>query len=180
MKSYREMLLLTVAILAGAAPIRAANPGQTGASALDVVPARMPFDTPYGPPISLRRAEAVAHAAIAEATRRGWQMNVAVVDSGANLVAFLRMDAAQLASIGIAQDKALAAVKFRRPTRYFEDAVQKSGLNYVVTLAGVVASRGGIPLIEHGAIIGAVGCSGGAGSQDEAVCSVAADVINRQ
>lgn len=175
------MSILAATVLAGAALTQAADPaGQTGTSALDAIPAKMPFDIPYGSPISLQRAQAVAQAALAEATRRGWRMNIAVVDSGANLVTFVRMDGAQLASISVAQHKASTAVKYRRPTKYFEDAVQKSGLSYVMTLDGVIASRGGIPLIEHGRIIGAVGCSGGAGSQDEVVCSAAAAVINKQ
>jgi uncharacterized protein GlcG (DUF336 family) len=118
-------------------------------------------------------------AAVEEATKKGWPMNIAVVDSGANLVAFLRMDNAQLASIAIAEHKARAAAKYRRPTKVFEDAVQKVDLKYIMTLDDVVASRGGIPLIEDGKIIGAVGCSGGTGSQDEAICTAGAAVINK-
>ena len=106
-------------------------------------------------------------------------MNIAVVDSGANLVAFLRMDDAQLASIPIAEHKARAAVKYRRPTKAFEDVVQKFDLKYILTLDDVIASRGGIPLTEEGKIIGAVGCSGGTGSQDEATCTAGAAVVNK-
>jgi len=175
---FLTMSVLAATVLAGAALTQAANSGQAGTSPQEAVPAKMPYDIPYGPPISLQRAQAVVRAAMAEAERRGWQMNIAVVDSGGNLVAFVRMDGAMLASISIAQHKAMAAVTYRRPTRYFEDAVQKSGLNYVMTLDGVIASRGGIPLIDHGRIIGAVGCSGGAGSQDEAVCEAASALIN--
>jgi uncharacterized protein GlcG (DUF336 family) len=106
-------------------------------------------------------------------------MNVAVVDSGANLVAFGRMDGAQLASITISEHKARTAAKFRRPTKAFEEAIQKSGYTYNMTLDDVVASRGGIPLIEDGKLIGAIGCSGGSGSQDEVVCAAAAATINK-
>src|SRR5262245_16348137 len=120
----------------------------------------MPFSNAYGPPIGAQRANAVIEAAAAEASKRGWPMNIAVVDSGANLVAFLRMDDAQLASIAIAEHKARAAAKFRRPTKVFEDVVQKFDFKYILTLDDVVASRGGIPLIEGGKIIDAVGCSG--------------------
>ena len=87
---------------------------------------------------------------------------------GGNLVAFARMDGAQLASIAIAEHKARAAARYRRPTMAFENGVQKFGLNYLMTLDDVIASRGGIPLVEGGKIIGAIGCSGGTGSQDEA------------
>jgi uncharacterized protein GlcG (DUF336 family) len=71
------------------------------------------------------------------------------------------------------------AASFRRPTKAFEDAVQKSDYKYVLTLDGIIASRGGIPLIDDGKLIGAIGCSGGAGSQDEASCTVGAATVNK-
>ena len=61
----------------------------------------------------------------------------------------------------------------------FEDAVQKCYLKYVLTVDDVIASRGGIPLIEDGKIVGAIGCSSGTGSQDEAICTAAAALINK-
>ena len=146
---------------------------------LDVIPDKMPFNIPYGEPISLVRAQAAITAAMAEAEQRGWALNVAVVDAGGNLVAFGRMDGAQLASISISEHKARAAATFRRPTKVFEDGVQKSDNKYLLSLDGVIASRGGIPLVEFGKLIGAIGCSGGAGSQDEAACMVGAATINR-
>ena len=146
---------------------------------LDFVPDKIPFDTPYGPPISLDRAQAVIQAAVAEAKKRNWKMNVAVVDSGGNLVAFQRMDGAMLASIQIAEHKARAAATFRRPTKIFEDGIQLMHLNYLLAFDGIIASRGGIPLIDQGALIGAIGCSGGTDSQDEIVSEAGAAVINR-
>jgi glc operon protein GlcG len=146
---------------------------------LDVIPAEIPFDVPYGIPISLDQAEAVVQAAVAEARKRNWKMNVAVADSGGNLVAFQRMDGAMLASIQIAQHKARAAVTFRRPTKVFEDGVQLMHLNYLLAFDGIIASRGGIPLIDQGVIIGAIGCSGGTDSQDEVVSKAGAAVINK-
>ena len=151
----------------------------TGLNPLDIVPDEMPFDVPYGLPISLDRAEAVIHAAVAEAKKRNWKMNIAVADSGGNLVAFQRMDGAMLASIQIAEHKARAAVTFRRPTKIFEDGIQLMHLNYLLAFDGIIASRGGIPLIDHGVIIGAVGCSGGTDSQDEVVSEAGAAVINQ-
>lgn len=151
----------------------------TEANPLDFVPDAIPFDTPYGPPISLERAQAAIHAAVAEAKKRNWKMNVAVVDSGGNLVAFQRMDGAMLASIAIAQHKARAAATYRRETRVFEDGIQLMHLNYLLAFDGIIASRGGIPLIERGALIGAIGCSGGADSQDEIVCMAGAAVIDQ-
>lgn len=157
----------------------AADQADQPSSPLDVIPEKMPFNTPYGAPISLQRAQALVQAAVSEAIRHGWQLNIAVVDSGANLVAFVRMDGAQLASIAISEHKARTAVKFRRPTRVFEDAIQKSDSKYVLSLDDMVASRGGIPLIDAGKIIGGIGCSGGTGSQDEVVCSAAAATIGK-
>ena len=106
-------------------------------------------------------------------------MNVAVADSGGNLVAFQRMDGAMLASIQIAEHKARAAATFRRPTKIFEDGIQLMHLNYLLAFDGVIASRGGIPLIDEGTIIGAIGCSGGTDSQDEIVSKAGAAVINQ-
>ena len=153
------------------APAPSANP-------LDVIPDSMPFNTPYGAPISLQRAQAAIQAAKAEGEKRGWPMNVAVVDSGANLVAMIRMDGALIGSITVSEHKARTAVKYRRPTRVFEDAVQ-SNYTSLLSLDDVVASRGGIPLVEGGKLIGAIGCSSGTGSQDEVVCTAGAATINK-
>jgi uncharacterized protein GlcG (DUF336 family) len=152
---------------------------QAPANPLDVVPEKMPFDIPYGPPISLERAATVIAATVAEAKKRDWKLNVAVVDSGGNLVAFQRMDGAQLGSIPIAEHKARAAATFRRETKAFENAIQVNGFNYVMTLDGVIGSRGGIPLIEGGRLIGAIGCSGATASQDEVACKAGVAVLKR-
>ena len=168
--------------IALSASICAAGAQQAEAPAgnpLDVIPDKMPFNIPYGAPISLARAQAAIGAAMAEAEKRGWALNVAVVDAGGNLVAFGRMDGAQLASISISEHKARASATFRRPTKAFEDAIQRSDYKYVLSLDGVIASRGGIPLVEDGKLIGAIGCSGAAGSQDEAACKVGAGTINK-
>ena len=157
-------------------PIRVQHP--IAPNPLDIVPEKIPFDVPYGPPISLERAQAGINAVVAEAKKRGWKMNVAVVDSGGNLVAFQRMDGAMLASIQIAEHKARAAAIFRRETKFFENGIQINNLNYLMTLDGIVASRGGVPLIDQGKLIGAIGCSGGTDSQDEVVCKAGAVAIN--
>ena len=178
MNAFRFVAASIAAALVVAGPAKAQQSTTPGANPLDVVPEKMPFNTPYGAPISLEKAQAAVLAAVAEANKRGWQLNVAVVDSGSNLVMFARMDGAQLASVAIAEHKARAAAKFRRPTRIFEDAVQK-GITYLTTLDDVVASRGGIPLVEDGKLIGAIGCSGGTGSQDEVACTAGAATINK-
>jgi glc operon protein GlcG len=155
LKFQAGALALAGLLCAGAGHAQQPNP-------LDAVPEKMPFDVPYGAPITLERADAVLAAAVGEARGRGWKMVCAVVDSGASLVSFKRMDGAQLASVEIAQHKARASAKYRRETKAFEAGIQ-GGLNYLITLDG------GIPLVEGGRIVGAIGCSGGTGSQDEVV-----------
>ncbi len=100
-----------------------------------------------------------------------------MVDAGGNLVAFQRMDGAILASIQIAQHKARTAATFRRETKVFETGIQQNNYTYLLTLDGIIAVRGGIPLIEAGKLIGAIGCSGGTGSQDEVACKAGAATV---
>jgi glc operon protein GlcG len=165
-----------VAAMLAMAGVFAAHAQQQQPNPLDTIPEKMPFDVPYGAPISLERADSALAAAVGEAKNRAWKMNCAVVDSGGALVSFKRMDGAQLGSIEIAMHKARASAKFRRETKAFESGIQ-GGLNYLITLDDVIASRGGIPLVEGGKIIGAIGCSGGTGSQDEVVAKVAAATV---
>ncbi len=167
----RAAILTSCLAFSGAAAAQQANP-------LDVIPDKMPFNIPYGAPISLSRAQAAIAAATAEAEKHGWALNMAVVDSGANLVAFGRMDGAQLGSIAVSEHKARTAAKFRRATKVFEEAIQKNDLR-VLTIDDVMGSRGGIPLVEDGKLIGAIGCSGGAGSQDEVACAAGAAAIGK-
>jgi glc operon protein GlcG len=174
MKQHVLMIALASSILLAASDGRAQQQG--AANPLDVVPNAMPFDVPYGAPISLDRAQEVISAAIAEAKKHDWKINFAVVDSGGNLVAFARMDGAQLASIAISEHKARTAVTFRRETKAFESAIQ-GGNAYVLSLDGVIGARGGIPLIENGKLIGAIGASGGTGSQDEVCAKSGAGLI---
>jgi glc operon protein GlcG len=172
--TWTVVLLMGGLLVGGAAHSQSTTPG--GPNPLDTVPEKMPFSTPYGAPISLEKAQAAVQAAVAEANKRGWPLNIAVVDSGANLVTFVRMDGAQIGSIAISEHKARAAAKYRRPTKVFEDAMQQ-GRNYLATLDDIVASRGGIPLVEDNKIVGAIGCSGATGSQDEVVCMAGAAAI---
>ena len=178
--------LATVAALCAALLLTHAGHAQQAASStapggnpLDVVPDKMPFDVPYGAPIPLERAMAAINAAVAEAKKHDWKLNVAVVDSGGNLVAFQRMDGAQLASVAISEHKARAAVTFRRETKAWENAIQTNGFHYVLTLDGVIASRGGIPLADGGRIVGGIGCSGGTGSQDEQACKAGVAALQK-
>jgi glc operon protein GlcG len=155
-------------------PAPAASPSQPSAGG---TPDAMPFDIPYGQSIGLERARQVLAAAEAEAKKRNWKMNIAVVDTNGELVHFARMEGAQIASGTISIGKARTAARFRRESRLFYNAYE-TGHPYVSTLdPTLVASPGGFPLVEGGKLIGAVGCSGGTGDQDAAVCKVGAEVV---
>ena len=155
-------------------PAPAAPPAQPSAGG---TPDAMPFDIPYGQSIGLDRAKQVMAAAEAEAKRRNWKMNIAVVDTNGEPVMFERMEGAQIASGTISIGKARTAARFRRESRAFYN-VFESGHGYISTLdPGLVASPGGFPLVEGGKLIGAVGCSGGTGDQDAAICKVGAETV---
>jgi uncharacterized protein GlcG (DUF336 family) len=140
-------------------------------------PDAMPFDIPYGQSIGLERAKQVLGAAEAEAKKRNWKMNIAVVDTNGELVHFSRMEGAQIASGSISIGKARTSARFRRESRAFFNAYE-TGHPYVGTLdSTLIASPGGFPLVEGGKLIGAIGCSGGTGDQDALICKVGADLV---
>ncbi len=96
-----------------------------------------------------------------------------VVDSGARLVAFARMDTAPLGSIDIAMGKAITANNLRRPTKALQDLIGQGGANLRLLAApGVTPLEGGVPIVADGKIIGAIGVSGAMSDQD-AQCAMA-------
>jgi glc operon protein GlcG len=136
----------------------------------DVIP-EAATPPPYGAPINLATAKKVADAATAEAAKRNWNVFcVAVVGPSGDLVYFEKLDNCQFASATISQHKARTAARFRRPTLVWETLIGKGAyFAYLATLDDVIASRGGNPLIVDGKVIGAIGVSGGTGSQDDVV-----------
>jgi glc operon protein GlcG len=155
-------------------PAPATPPAQPAAGG---TPDAQPFDIPYGVSIGLERAKQVMAAAEAEAKKRNWKMNIAVVDTNGELVHFSRMEGAQIASGSISVGKARTSARFRRESRLFYNAFE-TGHPYVATLdPTLIASPGGFPLVDGGKLIGAVGCSGGTGDQDAAICKVGAEVV---
>jgi uncharacterized protein GlcG (DUF336 family) len=120
-------------------------------------------------PRKLATAKKVADAAAAEAAKRKWDaFCITIVGPSGDLVYFEKLDNCQYASIEISQHKARTAARYRRPTLVFERLLAKGGFfAYLTTLDNVIASRGGNPLIVGGKVIGAIGVSGGAGSQDD-------------
>jgi glc operon protein GlcG len=122
---------------------------------------------PYGPNINLAAAKKVAAAAAAKAVEMKVNMVIAIVDTGGQLVYFERFDVVQWGSNNVAIHKATASVQYKRATLALENAV-KANVTYL-TLDGITAIEGGVPIIENGKIIGAIGCSGGSSVQDAAV-----------
>jgi glc operon protein GlcG len=183
MRSMRSIVSMTLAACAVAAlgssalaqtPAPATPPAPPSAGG---TPDAMPFDIPYGMSIGLERAKQVMAAAEAEAKKRNWKMNIAVVDTNGELVQFERMEGAQIASGSISIGKARTAARFRRESRLFYNAYE-TGHTFAATLdPTLVASPGGFPLVENGKLIGAVGCSGGTGDQDAAICKVGAEIV---
>lgn len=126
---------------------------------------------PYGEPLNLATAKKVAAAAVAEMEKRHWQgLCIAVVGPSGDLIYFERDDKCQFASISISQHKARTAARYRRPTLVWERLMGKGQFfDYLPTLDDVIASRGGNPLIVDGKVVGAIGVSGGSGSQDDTI-----------
>jgi uncharacterized protein GlcG (DUF336 family) len=182
MRSIQSLALATCVIALMSSSASAQSPTPTPGAppappSAGGTPDAMPFDIPYGQSIGLERAKEVMTAAEAEAKKRNWKMNIAVVDTNGELVHFSRMEGAQIASGSISIGKARTAARFRRESRLFYNAFE-AGHSYVSTLdPTLVASPGGFPLVEGGKLIGAVGCSGGTGDQDAAVCKMGAEVV---
>ncbi|WP_423383097.1 GlcG/HbpS family heme-binding protein [Burkholderia sp. LMG 32019] len=162
-------------ILIAASAIFAAHASaQSTASA--PIPEQLPYDIPYGPPITLTQARTAMAAAETEARRRNWKYAIAVVDSGGNLVSCDKMDGTQLASVEIAEAKARASARFRRQTRDMQSAIN-NGATGNLSIPGILAGEGGIPIVIDGHLIGAIGASGGAGVQDSVIAAAGAAAI---
>jgi glc operon protein GlcG len=127
---------------------------------------------PYGAPVTLAQARAIAAAAEGEARKNGWRMAVAIVEPTGDLVLFEKLDDTQYGSIQIAQTKARAAALYRRATKEFADAMQTPGGIGVVSAPGAIALAGGLPIVIGGKIVGAIGVSGGTADQDAQAAAV--------
>jgi glc operon protein GlcG len=131
---------------------------------------------PYGPAIDLAKAKKVAATAADKAVETKMNAVIAIVDVGGNLVYLERFDVVQYGSVDVAIHKAKTSVAYKRPTKAFEDFIAKGNMAYL-TLDGMSAIEGGVPIIEGGKIIGAIGVSGGSAAQDGVVANAGAAVI---
>ena len=126
--------------------------------------------------ISLEEAETMVKAAQARASQDHWNVVIAVVDAGGNLICLHRMDGTQIGSVEVAQKKAKAALYFKRPTKAFEEAVA-AGNTGIMLLPNVIASEGGVPIMDDGQVIGAIGVSGVTSAQDGIIAQAALDAL---
>ena len=130
--------------------------------------------------ITLAQAHQAVDAALNKANQMGVKMDIAVVDAGANLKAFVRMDGAWLGSIDIAQKKAKTARWFDMPTGNIGGLSQPGGPLYNIEHSnnGLITFPGGLPLTNSGGeVIGAIGVSGSTVEDDHAVASAGAGVV---
>ena len=126
--------------------------------------------------LTLEAATTLMKAAKAAAREGGVAISVAVVDSGGQLVAFERMDGADLVTIRLAQDKAWTALMNRMPTRDLAPLVQPGAEFYGYESIGrgrTIVFAGGMPLMRDGVLVGGVGVSGGSVEEDQAAVDAA-------
>ena len=131
--------------------------------------------------ISLTQAQQAVDAALSKSKEMGVKMDIAVVDAGANLKAFARMDDAWLGSIDIAQKKARTARWFDMPTGAIGGLSQPGGPLYNIEHSnnGLITFPGGLPLKNAaGEVIGGIGVSGSTVEDDHAVASAGADAVS--
>jgi len=122
--------------------------------------------------------KAVLTAAEAKARANSWNVSIAVVDPAGDLLGFLKLDGAATGTVQIAQGKARTSARFGRPSKVYADRITENQLNFL-SVDGVVALQGGLPIIVDGRVIGAVGVSGVTSQQDEEVAAAGISAIRQ-
>jgi uncharacterized protein GlcG (DUF336 family) len=165
MDSFRTL----IAAAAAAAALVSACGAQAQA------PAPVPRKDPhYGPPITLEQAKAASAAAAAEARKRGLESTIAVCDPSGELVYFEKANESQYAAGELAIGKCRAAARYRRSSKEISDTLKAGNLATLSLPGAVMGDAGGIPILVHGLIIGAIGSTGGEG---EVVSRAGADAV---
>jgi uncharacterized protein GlcG (DUF336 family) len=118
--------------------------------------------------LNLAVTKVIVAAAEKEALKNGWTMFITVIDDGGTVLAIERMDEAQIGSLDVSIGKAQTSLKFKRPSKVFDDLIN-GGKNALLGLPGVTPIEGGFPLMSDGKVIGAIGVSGGSSQQDAQV-----------
>ena len=130
--------------------------------------------------MTLSAARRMIAAVEAEAAAMKVAMSVAVVDAGDQLVAFARMDGADLVGVRLAQDKAYTALVNRMPTRDLAPLVQPGTEFYgydSVAAGRMIVFAGGMPLERNGVLVGAIGVSGGSAEEDQRAVDAAVEAF---
>lgn len=125
--------------------------------------------------MTLAAAKQIAAAAEAEAIKNNWNVVIAILDEGGNLVYLQKMDETQIGSIDVAQAKARSAVSFKRPTKTFADGLA-GGNSGILSLPKALPVEGGLPLLVDGRVVGAIGVSGVTSQQDGQIAQAGAAV----
>lgn len=132
----------------------------------------------YGAPITLEVAKKAVAAAEAEARKNNWNVMIVVLDSGGHIVMSQRIDGTQYASIRIAEGKACTALEFKRPTKSLDDTIAGGGAGLrLLSVGGVTAIEGGMPIAVDGKIVGSIGVSGVTAQQDAQIARAGADAV---
>src|ERR1700674_1641516 len=126
--------------------------------------------------VSLAAAKKMAAAAEVEAIKNNWTMVISVLDEGGNLLYLERMDGTQLGSIEVSQGKARTALQFKRPSKAFQDLIDKDQA-HLITLGHITGGQGGLPILAEGKVVGSVGVSGGTSAQDEQVAQAGINAL---
>ena len=165
----RILMALTIGVA-----ILASAPAQTEQAA----PASAPAPE-YGVPINTEQAKAAATAALAEARKNSWRMAVTVVGPEGSVIYFEKMDGTQNASFLLATAKARTSALFRRSTKVFVDQFAAGNVAFMTfpDEARPAASEGGLPIIIDGKIIGAIGISGGTGTQNGVAATAGVNAV---
>jgi glc operon protein GlcG len=168
---------LVMALMIGAA-ILAAAPAQAQQPAAPAAPASPPAPE-YGLPINSEQAKSAATAALAEARKNNWRMAVSIVGPEGSLIYFEKMDGTQNASFSLATAKARTSALFRRSSKVFVDQFAAGNVAFMTFPddARPTASEGGLPIIVDGKIIGAIGISGGTGTQNGVAATAGVNAV---
>ena len=103
----------------------------------------------------------------------------AIVDPGGHLVYLEKLDETQVGSVVVAEQKARSAAIFKRPTKMLQDVLARGGDGLrVLRLQGAIPVEGGVPLIVDGALVGALGISGGSSAEDEVCADAGAKALS--
>ncbi|KOO51537.1 GlcG/HbpS family heme-binding protein [Viridibacillus arvi] len=119
--------------------------------------------------LTLETAKRLLSVAEQKSYQMGLSSNIAIVDDGAHLIAFLRMDNARIAGIEISKDKAWTSVSMQMPTANLSQAALPGSPSFGINTTNnghIVILGGGIPLVSEGEIVGGIGISGGSSAQD--------------